>query len=153
MAEPIPFHPPARDAHAEAAAHLKHAPNEHAEALLSAFDILQSLHDEGVLEIIRGGLGSRDELLQILVKAANTPESIQGLRNLLILAKLAGTIDPKLLEGVTQAVPEGLAATSTDKPVGILRLLKQLCSQDTLRAVAAVVCMLQSIGKALKSAR
>ncbi len=153
MAQPIPFHPPASDPHAAAAEHLKHAPHENAEALLSALAILQSLHDEGVLEIIRGGLGSRDKLLQILVNAANAPESIQSLRNLLILAKLAGTLDPKLLESVTQAVPEGLAAASTDKPVGILQLLKRLCSQDTLRAVAAVVCMLQSIGKALKPAR
>lgn len=138
-----------REANAAAAEHLKTRPDEHAEALLAAFTILQSLHDEVVLEIIRGGLGSRDTLLPTLVNAANTPESIQGLRNLIILAKFAGTLDPKLLEGMTQAVPEGLAAASADKPISVWSMLKRLRSKATRRALAAGVRILQSIGQAL----
>jgi uncharacterized protein YjgD (DUF1641 family) len=150
MAEPIPFHPQAHDPRTDAEELLRNVPHQHAEALLSAVAILQSLHDEGVLEIIRGGLGSRDKILEILVDSANTPGSLQGIRNLIILAKLAGTLDPKILEGAARAVPEGLADAGANDPIRIWDILKRLCSQDTRRALLAGVCMLQAIGKALK---
>lgn len=152
MSEPIPFHPPPRDLHNDAEERLRSASHRHAEALLSALAILQGLHDEGVLEIIRGGLGSRDKILQILVDAANSPAAVQGMRNLIILANLAGELDPNLLGTMARALPEGLTAASASaaKPIGIWGLLKRICSQDTRRALAAGVSMAESIGKALK---
>jgi uncharacterized protein YjgD (DUF1641 family) len=152
MAAPLSFHPNARDARIDAAERLRNAPLEQADALLSACAVLQGLHDEGLLEIIRGGLGARDKILQIVVNAANTPGAIQGIRNLVILAKLVGTLDPKILEGVAQAIPEGLATASTDKPIGIWSMLRRLCSGETWCALAAGACVLQSVGKALKLA-
>src|SRR5262249_26228205 len=111
MAEPIPLNLPPRDPRAELQARLQQAPLEHAEALLSAYEVLQGLHDSGALEMARGALGSRDKLIQTAVDAANTPESVCGIRNLVIFAKILGSVEPELVEGFAKSLPEAIAAT------------------------------------------
>jgi uncharacterized protein YjgD (DUF1641 family) len=130
---------------------LENAPKEHAEALLAACDILQGLHDRGILELAKGALGSGDKVLQILVDTANTPEVIRGIRNAMILAKIADAIDPSLLENLERAVPEGLAEAQKPKPLGLFQLLKKLLSHDTRRVLVAGACVLESLGKGLNS--
>src|SRR5882762_817286 len=88
MAQPIRLEFPPRDARAELQTRLQNAPLQHAEALLSGYELLQGLHDRGVLDLLRGGLGSSDKVLPILVDAAKTPEAIIATRNLLILSKV-----------------------------------------------------------------
>jgi hypothetical protein len=45
----------------------------------------------------RRALGSSDRVPQILVDAANKPEVIHRIRNLMILARIADTPEPELL--------------------------------------------------------
>src|SRR5437867_13244238 len=111
MAQPIPLKLPARDPRAELHVRLENAPLQHAEALLSAYEVLQGLHDRGALELLRGGLGSSDRVLDILVEAANAPEAVRGIRNIIILAKILGTIEPDLMEGLARSLPEAIALT------------------------------------------
>jgi uncharacterized protein YjgD (DUF1641 family) len=149
MAAPIPLQLRPRDPREPLYHRLEEAPREHVEALLSAYEVLQGLHDRGVLELLRGALGSSDKVLQILVDAANTPEAIRGIRNLMILARIADTLEPELLEGLATAVPEGLAQAKKPEPLGFWQLLKKVCSQDTRRALTAMTCVLESLGKSL----
>src|SRR5213078_2009601 len=109
MSEPIRLEFPPRDTRAELQTRLQNAPLQHAEALLSGYDLLQRLHDRGVLDLLRGGLGSSDKVLSIVVDAAKTPEAINATRNLLILSKVAFTLEPQLLEDSAQTVRTGLA--------------------------------------------
>jgi len=109
MAQPIPLELPARDPRAELQARLQNAPLDHAAALLSAYEVLQGLHDRGALDLVRGALGSSDRVLELLVNAAKTPEAIRGIRNLIILAKIFGTIEPELVEGFARSLPEAIA--------------------------------------------
>src|SRR5271168_2247335 len=107
MAEPIPLNLPPRDPREALYPRLENAPREHAEALLATYDILQGLHDKGVLDLLKGALGSSEKVMQILIDAGNTPEVIRGIRNLMILAKILDGIEPELLEGLERAVPAG----------------------------------------------
>jgi hypothetical protein len=59
MAQPIPLEIPPRNPRAELQSRLEHAPEEHAEAVLAAYEVLQQLHNRGVLEIMRGACGER----------------------------------------------------------------------------------------------
>ena len=149
MAEPIALKIASRDPREALYHRLENAPLEHVEALLAAYEVLQGLHDRGVLEILRGALGSSDKVLQILVDTANTPETIRGIRNFMILTRIAGTLEPELLEALADAVPEGLAQAKTPEPIGLWKLLKTLSSQDTRRALTAMTCVLGSLGKGL----
>src|SRR5213596_705579 len=149
MAQPIRLEFPPRDARAELQTRLQDAPLQYAEALLSGYDLLQRLHDRGVLDLLRGGLGSSDKVLSIVVDAAKTPEAINATRNLLILSKVMFTLEPELLEDIAQAVPHSLARAKEQKPLSLWQLLKKMCSQDTRRALSAMLGLLESFGKSL----
>ena len=151
MAEPMLFTLPPRDPREVLYQRLENAPNEHVEALLDVCDILQGLHDRGILELAKGALGSSEKVLQILVNTANTPQVIRGIRNAMILAKIADSIDPQLLEGFERAVPEGLAEAGKPKPPGLFSVLRKLLSHDARRVLIATASILESMGKSLGS--
>jgi uncharacterized protein YjgD (DUF1641 family) len=149
MAQPILLELPQPDPCEALHEQLKTAPREHAEALLNVYDILQELQNRGVLDLAKGALRSSEEVLQILVSVANTPEMIRGIRNLMILAKVANSVEPEILEAVEQAVQESVAEARKPKPVGLWQLAKKLLSQESRRVLIATATMLQAVGKSL----
>ncbi len=155
MAQPIPLNIPPRNPHAELQSRLERAPQEHAEAVLAAYEVLQELHNRGVLEIMRGALAASDELLEKVVDNAKTPEAIRAIRNLLFWRRILGSIEPEWFKGIFQAVPEGIAQATAerDKPVPVFSLLRRLMSKDSLRGLAAAVDFLRAFGRHLESPR
>jgi uncharacterized protein YjgD (DUF1641 family) len=152
LAQPIPLEIPPRNERAELQSRLEQAPAEHAEAVLAAYEVLQELHNHGLLEIMRGGLAASDELLQKVVDNAKTPEAIRAIRNLFLLQRILGSIEPEWLEGVVQAIPEGIAQAKAerDQPVSFFGLLRRLTSKDCRRGLAAAVNFLQAFGRNLR---
>ena len=153
MAKPIPLEFPARDPRMELQARLQNAPLDHAQALLAAYEVLQGLHDRGVLELMRGALGSSDKVIEIIVDASKTPESIRGIRNIMILTKILGSIEPKLVEGFARSVPEAIAETKArgPKPPGFWSILKQFGNRDFRRGLVLINSMLEAFGRNLPS--
>ncbi len=90
MAAPIRFQPLPRDPREELHSRLEAAPVEHAEALLAVYDILQGLHDRGVLDALKGVLSASDFVLETVVETAKTPEAIRTVRNVILLSQDVG---------------------------------------------------------------
>jgi len=149
MAQPILLKIPPEDPREVLRRRLETAPLEHAEALLSVFDIVQELHDKGLLEIAKGALGSGEKVMKIGVDAANSPEVIQGIRNFMILSKLFASLDPRLLEHLAQAVPKALVEAKEKKPPGLFSLLGMLINQDTRRILGITTRVVESLGRDL----
>src|ERR1700757_1930656 len=151
MASPISLDLSPRDAREALYSRLQNAPVEHAEAVLAAYEVLQGFHDRGVLELLRGALGSSDKVLEIVVEAIRTPESIRGIRNFLVLVKLLGTIDPELVEGFARSLPEALALTKAyeAKPLGFWRLLNHFRNKDFRRGLVLINSLLEAFGRNL----
>jgi uncharacterized protein YjgD (DUF1641 family) len=149
MAQPIRLEFSPRDARAELQTRLQNAPLQHAEALLSGYDLLQRLHDRGVLDLLRGALGSSDKVIEIVVDAAKTPEAIIATRNLLILSKVVFSLEPELLEGITKAVPNSLTQAREERPLSPWQMFKKMCSHDTRRALSTMLNIFESFGKSL----
>ena len=149
MAQPILLELPRQDPLETLYERLKSAPHQHVEALLNVYEILQELQDRGVLDLAKGALRSGEEVLQILVNVANTPEMIRGMRNMMILAKVANSFEPAVLEAVEQAVQENLAEARKPDSIGLWQLIKKLFSQDSRRVLIATASMLQAVGKSL----
>ncbi|MGB8474956.1 MAG: hypothetical protein WCE61_12795 [Candidatus Acidiferrum sp.] len=150
MAKPIPFDLPKRDAKEELRAKLEQAPIEHAEAVLAGFEVLQGLHDRGVLELLRGVLGGGDKILEMAVEATKTPEAIRGIRNLLIIAKVFGSIEPELLEKFAGAVPDALenaAKAEQTEPPGFWGVVKIFRGKNLRRGLAVVNGLLEAWGR------
>ena len=151
MAAPILLTIPPHDPREQLYRRIENAPKEHAEALLAACDILQGLHDKGLLEIAKGALGSGEKILEILVEAGNTPEAIRGIRNIMVLTKLFAAIDPTLLEALAAAVPSALAEAKTDKPLGLVGIMSKATHADTRRMLTIALKIAESLGKELGS--
>jgi uncharacterized protein YjgD (DUF1641 family) len=151
MAQPIPFNVPPVDSRAALRARLEHAPDKHAEAILAAYDLLQVLHDRGILDVATSALSASDELLEKLVDSANTPDAIRAIRNLMFWRQVLGRIEPRWFQGIFQAIPEGLATATAerDEPVGVWKLLRRAVNKDSLRGLAAAVDFLESFGRHL----
>ncbi len=152
MARPITLEPPRSDPRAELIARLDQAPTKHTEALLAAYDVLESLHNRGVLDLLHGALQSENKLLEILVDAANSPESIRGLRNLVQLVKMLGEIDPESLRVWTRVVPDALKSmTEPTGKMGLWKLLHQFRNPNVRRGIAAINKLLETLGRDLSA--
>jgi uncharacterized protein YjgD (DUF1641 family) len=151
MAVPIRFQPVPHDPREELHARLEAAPAEHAEALLAVYDILQGLHDRGVLDALKGLLSASEFVLETAVETAKTPEAIRSVRNLILLSKKLDSIEPEVLGHLIDSVPEGLAQTSAKgtKPPGLFSLLQKFSSKDSRRGLAAAANILETFGKRL----
>ena len=151
MAQPIPLQVAPGNAQEELRSRVQRAPDEHAEAILAAYEFLQEMHNQGLLDIARGILTTRDEILGTLARNASTPEAVRAIRNLLFCQRILGSIEPDQFQALLQAIPEGiaLATVQRQKPVTLFALLRRLTEKESLRALAAAIDFLQSFGRRL----
>lgn len=151
MARPIPLEVPVHDPRIELQTRLQNAPVEHAEALLSAYEVLQGLHDRGVLDLMRGALGSGDKVLEIVVDAVKTPEAVRGIRNVIILSQILGSIEPELVEGFARSLPEAIALTKAHeaKPPGLWGIMMNFRKQNVRRGLVLINSLLEAFGRNL----
>jgi uncharacterized protein YjgD (DUF1641 family) len=140
MANPISQLPRKVDPRQELERRLAAAPMQHAEAILVAFDLLEEAHDQGLLDMLLGAVGSKDAIFGKLAEYAREPASTQALRNLLILGKLFGGIDPKMLRSVT-------APAAERDPPSLWQIFKQIRSKNGRRGLSIAVTLLSSLGR------
>ena len=152
MAKPIEFAPTAVDARSQLIERLQDAPQEHAEALLDAYDILRLLHEKGILELMKGALGSGEKVLQIFTETLEMKETVRTLRNFAILTKIIGGLDPRLLEGIQAALNDNIERSKRHSPPGMLKLAGTLTSCDGRRALGVLAGVAEAIGQHLITA-
>jgi len=149
MAQPISLEIPPHDGSVELENRLKRAQVQHGEALLAGIQVLQALHDRGVLDTLVGALGSADKVLPMVVDAAKTPEGIRAARNLLVLGKFVCSLEPELLESITLSVATALNSASAKQPPSLWQLAKRMAARDTRRALTVTISMVEAFGKSL----
>ena len=106
MAKPIAFKPITVDFKADLVRRLEKAPDEHAAALLAAYNVLEAAYDEGLLDILHGMIASKDKIISTLAQFAAEPGGITGIRNLLTAAKILTELDPEVLDHVSKAMAQ-----------------------------------------------
>lgn len=148
MANPIEFAPVQRDTRDELKQRIERAPVEHAAAVLSAYELLEELHRSGTLDLIRGAVGARSEIVTQASSFAAQPESVRTMRNLLVLGNLLSRINPDLLHRLGHAITAA-AETPTQEPPSLLELLRRFNSPDSRRALATAAEVLEGIGRGL----
>jgi|ERR1700722_8947473 len=148
MAQPIPFTPAPAHA-ADSADRLADALEKHTDAIVSALELLQLLHDRGVLDLLRGLVGAGDQLAGILTAAAGAPESLRGMRNFILLTKFFASIPPEVLDSLVRTATEGAEREKAHRAPGVLQLLRRAGSEDSRHAIAVTLDLLESVGKSL----
>lgn len=148
MAQPIPFTPMPEHA-GDSADRLEAALEKHSDAIVSALELLQLLHDRGVLDLLRGLVGAGDQLAGILTAAASAPESLRGMRNFILLTKFFAGIPPEVLESLVRTAAEGAEREKAHRAPGVLQLLRRAGSENSRHAIAVTLDLLESAGKSL----
>jgi uncharacterized protein YjgD (DUF1641 family) len=153
MARPIALEIPPRDPRSELMARLEQAPVDHAEALLEGYELLQQLHDRHVLEVLRGALSASDKLAESAAGVVESPQTVTALRNLVILAKMLGAMNPDLVQAFASAAGETLGSEKKPviEPPGLLSLLGQFRRKELRRSVALINRFLENLGRQLRS--
>jgi uncharacterized protein YjgD (DUF1641 family) len=152
MARPIGLEVAPRNPREDLRKRLEQVPEQHAEALLDLYELLEQLHESGVLRLLRGALGSSDMLLETAVNAAKSEEAIRGLRNAIALAKMLGSIDPDLLQGFARSVTETLGSQRPIvEPPGLFNLFADFRQPEWRRSMALINKFLATLGSELKT--
>jgi uncharacterized protein YjgD (DUF1641 family) len=148
MAEAIRDFTPQRDAREELRRRIEAAPMDHAEALLSAYKLLQAAHDHGATDLLRGAIGASDAIIGKASEFANTPEGTRALRNLLALVRLLGEIDPTLLDAAAEALSRSRRERDLQPP-SVIGAIRGLVTPESRRAFGKLSEIMSSFGAAL----
>ena len=158
MAKPLPvvLKPPQipneADVRAELQRKLAEAPIQHAAAMLDFYELIQALHESGTTDLLRSFFGARDSLIGQMSEAISAPEAVRTVRNLISIAQILGSVDPKVFESLRDAVTEVADKTNDPgkKPPGIWKIMKRADSEDSLRTLSVTSDLIESFGRHLR---
>ena len=110
--------------------------------------LLDQLYESGLMRWVKDFVGAMPDVSMIALESMNTPQGQAGMRNLLVLAKQLGRIDPDQLERTFDAVNKGMdrAGDTADgkhdssyNPPGITGVFKLLRDEDLWHTLAPVI--------------
>jgi uncharacterized protein YjgD (DUF1641 family) len=148
MAQPIPLTLPPHT-ETDPLGRLSDALEKHTDAILSAMQLLQLLHDRGVLDLLRGLVGAGDQLAGMATAAIDSPDSVRAIRNFILLSKFFASIPPDILDSLVRTATEGAEREKSNRAPGLLQLLSRMNSENSRHAIAVSLDLLESIGKGL----
>jgi uncharacterized protein YjgD (DUF1641 family) len=146
MANPIRFEQKKVDPRTELERRLQAAPVQHAEALLVVFDILEEAHDQGLLDLLHGAVGSKSEIAAKLAYYAKQPVGMRALRNLLILGEALGSLDPVILANTKKEIFD-----RQEEPPSLWQLFRKVTSRDGRRGVGMILGFVSGIGRSART--
>jgi len=121
---------------------LRQAPEEHSEAMLAMYDLLQRLHDKGLIDMANGLLSASDTVVSKAVDVVSSKPAITATR--------LGLMGMNLLSNLDADGLHNLLTPTASKPRGLAAVAKQLLSMDTWRGISAGVGLLNVFGAALR---
>jgi uncharacterized protein YjgD (DUF1641 family) len=152
MANPLPFTPKSVDPRFELQKRIDAAPIEHAEALLVGYDILQTAHDNGSLDLIQGLVGGRDIIAAKLSEYAKLPGGVSAIRNLLAAGKLLMALDPETLDNLSKCVATATGQHREEQRAPSLwHLFKRVNNEESRRGLSFITMLLAALGRSLRT--
>jgi uncharacterized protein YjgD (DUF1641 family) len=151
MAQPIPLDITTHPHQVELRQRILRAPEEHAAAMLAGLEMLQLLHDHGVLDLLRGAIGAGDKLSERISSAADSTGSIRAFRNLVLMGKMLSSIDPETMRHIAAAVEEtiGPNAPPQQEVPRLVSLLGYFKHKYLRRSLTLVVRFFAALGRQL----
>ncbi len=130
-----------RDSRDDLIRKIDQAPAEHAEAILASYDLLQRLHEKGLIDLLNGLLSAGDSVVDRAVDAISSKEMVTALRIGLIFGNVLSSVDADKLSAV-------VSQSRTEAP-SLFAVVKQAMSKDARRSMAMAVGVLNVLGAAL----
>ena len=119
---------------------IREAPQEHAEAILASFALLQKVHDAGLLSLASGLISAGSTIIDRLADVVDSPQAVTALRTTLILGSVLNTLDTDELHKAMHV---------EEKDASLLRILRGLMTKESRQLAMIGVNLMNVIGKAL----
>ncbi|MEH7416918.1 DUF1641 domain-containing protein [Neobacillus drentensis] len=120
------------------------------QALLDTLDLVKHMHDRGVIPFMSGLFAEGDKVLQILIKKADSKETTNTLKNLLLMVGVLGTINVKQLEPILLKLNAGIARVSECKDdeaeIGYFDIVRSLKDPEINRSIGLFFEFLKGMG-------
>jgi uncharacterized protein YjgD (DUF1641 family) len=124
---------------------VEQAPVEHAEAVLEAYELLQKLHEKGMLQLLTGLLSAGETVVNHVVGIISSEQAVTATRLGLMMVNLLGSIDA---DKIGAALAQG-----SKEPPSLLAIGKQATSKEARRAMAVGLGLLTAFGEALEKSK
>lgn len=119
---------------------IREAPADHAEAILAAYELLEKLHDAGLLSLASGVISAGNAIIDRLAVVADSQQAVVALRAALIFGSILNTLDADELHKAMQV---------QKNDASLFRILKGLTTKESRQVAMIGVNLLNVIGKAL----
>jgi len=124
------------------------------DSLVDTLQLLQELHDSGILEAAVSLVKTKEKVAKIAVGQMTREPVTNLINNAMAAGGALTTIDPEMTKKLMDSVVNGLEKAGqglhTNSKVGILDLLKVLNDPDINRALGFGINLLKGIGEGLK---
>lgn len=128
---------------------------ENKDAIIASLKIAGQLKERGILDMLSALLSQGDKVLDILVKTADTPETSNMLKNLLLLGGTLGVLNVSQLEPFILKINSGIARVAEHKDseerTSYFEAAKSLRDPEINRAVTLLLTFLKGMGEDTKS--
>ena len=125
---------------------------ENKDAVKQWLEVMGHMEERGILELLNGLFGQGDKVLNTLVKAIDKPESVNSLKNLMLLGGTLGLIDVKQLEPLLVRLDTGIARVADqfeekEQKAGVFQIIRALRDPDVNRSVMMMITFLKGMGE------
>ena len=116
-----------------------------------AYDLLEEAHRQGILDALHGAIGAKDTIAATLAHYSAEPIGVGALRNLLILGKLLGTLDPELTSRLGSETNAALDSHRREtEPPSLWQLFQRMRQPEARRGLSLLTSVLAALGRATK---
>ncbi len=151
MANPISYEPafatPAINLQDSFRSSISNEPVDHPKARIAGYEVLDEARRQGFLDILHGLMGAKDTIIQELADHTSTPQSIAAIRNLFILTRALGQLEPESLCKLTANMSASMTDGDEGPPPTLWGLVKRLNQQEVRRGLAVLLRIAGALGR------
>jgi uncharacterized protein YjgD (DUF1641 family) len=122
---------------------LEQAPEDHAEAILSAYELLQRMHDKGLIDIANGLLSASETVVERATDVVSSKQVITALRLVLIFSNMLDTVDPDRVAAVF--------SSPKNKPNTLWAVVKEAVSSYLRLVLVTAINLFKVFGSSVRS--
>ena len=127
---------------------------ENKDSLLETLDLLQELHNSGILDAINSLVKTKEEVAKIAVGQMTREPVTNMINNAMAAGGVLTQMDPEMTKKLMGSVAKGLERAEqglqSNSTTGILDIMKALKDPDMNRAITFGLNLLKGIGEELK---
>jgi hypothetical protein len=121
---------------------LEEAPEKHAEAILAGYELLQRLHEKGLIDLANGLLSASETIIERVADVVSSKQAITAVRLALICGGLIDLVDPDKVSAVL--------SPTKNKPHTLWRVIKEAVASYFRLVLVTAIELVKVFGHSIR---